>query len=365
MLATVHIGRWRVATSSHQKIWDSTRRPPGRRLADEGVKYDRGACDEKRSLGERDVRRRGQFGHGPAATYRYDAAVNTASPARAAPAPEPIRRARDAVATEETKEAVKARAGARKAAETRCPPVPGERGGGDTPAYGRLIAIPRTRGVLGRPSGSSSRHRRRRLGSSSTSYQGGRSSTARPRSPGACAIVCTRTRSVLHAMPANRYGWRAVMREIVAAVVGRSEHDPLALERQQSNRLRKRGGRHRWAVGIDQTHGRVVPGEQVGPGIERALSLSIAALRQQAEMRRQELPNGGRGPLRRVNGDTHTVTRVAERRDALRSVLEKADLQLGAPSSVSGGTRRVLTWPALGAVIMMVNAHMPGAGRVT
>ena len=135
MLATVHIGRWRVATSSHQKIWDSTRRPPGRRLADEGVKYDRGACDEKRSLGERDVRRRGQFGHGPAATYRYDAAVNTASPARAAPAPEPIRRARDAVATEETKEAVKARAGARKAAETRCPPVPGERGGGDTPAY--------------------------------------------------------------------------------------------------------------------------------------------------------------------------------------------------------------------------------------
>ena len=116
MLATVHIGRWRVATSSHQKIWDSTRRPPGRRLADEGVKYDRGACDEKRSLGERDVRRRGQFGHGPAATYRYDAAVNTASPARAAPAPEPIRRARDAAATEETKEAVKARAGARKAA---------------------------------------------------------------------------------------------------------------------------------------------------------------------------------------------------------------------------------------------------------
>ena len=85
MLATVHIGRWRVATSSHQKIWDSTRRPPGRRLADEGVKYDRGACDEKRSLGERDVRRRGQFGHGPAATYRYDAAVNTASPARAGP----------------------------------------------------------------------------------------------------------------------------------------------------------------------------------------------------------------------------------------------------------------------------------------
>ena len=93
------------ATSSHQKIWDSTRRPLGRRLADEGVKYDRGACDEKRSLGERDVRRRGQFGHGPAATYRYNAAVNTASPARAAPAPEPIRRARDAAGTEETKEA--------------------------------------------------------------------------------------------------------------------------------------------------------------------------------------------------------------------------------------------------------------------
>ena len=365
MLATVHIGRWRVATSSHQKIWDSTRRPLGRRLADEGVKYDRGACDEKRSLGERDVRRRGQFGHGPAATYRYDAAVNTASPARAAPAPEPIRRARDAVATEETKEAVKARAGARKAAETRCPPVPGERGGGDTPAYGRLIAIPRTRGVLGRPSGSSSRHRRRRLGSSSTSYQGGRSSTARPRSPGACAIVCTRTRSVLHAMPANRYGWRAVMREIVAAVVGRSEHDPLALERQQSNRLRKRGdgqGERPFNAGTN-----LLAGDYASVCLIDSDSPTVppAALRQQAEMRRQELPNGGRGPLRRVNGDTHTVTRVAERRDAVRSVLEKADLQLGAPSSVSGGTRRVLTWPALGAVIMMVNAHMPGAGRVT
>src|SRR5262249_2671391 len=112
--------------------------------------------------------------------------------------------------------------------------------------------------------------------------------------------------------------------QIVAAVTGRPEYEPVAWLTQGLNGLDKKRGRQRRAVAVDEKDAIVRDGEQVTRRAEQHIAQVGIGLQQQTERRRKQLPQDLLRSRRRIDAVAAASDMCGDGRYGCRDVPQEA-----------------------------------------
>ena len=144
--------------------------------------------------------------------------------------------------------------------------------------------------------------------------------------------------------------------QIVATVIGLSQHDPVAVPAQQGRGLGEASLGQGGAIGVDQAYGGKARGQQVLGRMQETLTEIGPALRQQVEARRQEVVEGSGIIGRGESDDAHALLSLGDLATFAAMSRMKHRLSSAASSALSGGIRRVFTLPTRGAFAIKTKA---------
>ena len=147
--------------------------------------------------------------------------------------------------------------------------------------------------------------------------------------------------------------------QVIAAILGRAEHDPVARHCERVGGLDEHRSRQGRAVGVDEACRAISGGEQIRGGVEQARAEPDPARRQQPDRRRHDPRERAAEP----GGEYATYPSIVALPAAARMFPAvsrmKAPLSAAACAAVSGGTSRVLTSPSRGALAIIAIAQGP------